>query len=136
MMPSSTVMRYWLGFLPSPCEESFTVSTHASGGGYSMSLFYPDSEKNFRGKTSGKEDRIDVGFVELDAPNRIVESIRFISDDSSFHGEMTMTVDLDEVLGGTNVTLRFTNLPPGLRPEDNDAGAQLSLKQLAEFLER
>ena len=47
-----------------------------------------------------------------------------------------MTVDLDEVLGGTNVTLRFTNLPPGLRPEDNDAGAQLSLKQLAEFLER
>ena len=54
------------------------------GGGYSMSLFYPDSEKNFRGKTSGKEDRIDVGFVELDAPNRIVESIRFISDDYPF----------------------------------------------------
>ena len=40
-----------------------------------------------------------------------------------------------EVPGGTEVTLLFTNLPPGLRPEDNDAGAELSLEQLARRFE-
>ncbi|QNI37333.1 SRPBCC domain-containing protein [Edaphobacter albus] len=115
--------------------EIYSFDAHI-GGGYSMSLFYPENEKNFRGKTSAKEDRVDVRFVELDPPYRIVESIRFVSDDPSFHGEMAMIANFDEVADGTNVTLRFTNLPPGLRPEDNDAGAQLSLKQLAKFLER
>jgi len=34
------------------------------------------------------------------------------------------------VSGGTEVTLVFKNLP-GLRAEDNEAGARLSLEQLA-----
>jgi hypothetical protein len=33
------------------------------------------------------------------------------------------------------VTLLFENLPPGLRPEDNDEGARLSLAQLARRFE-
>lgn len=41
----------------------------------------------------------------------------------------------EEVPGGTEVTLEFTNLPPGLRPEDNDEGARLSLEQLARRFE-
>ncbi|WP_438616819.1 hypothetical protein [Proteus mirabilis] len=44
---------------------------------------------------------------------------------------MIMTVTLEAVPEGTEVTLLFTNLPPGLRPEDNDTGARLSLEQLA-----
>jgi uncharacterized protein YndB with AHSA1/START domain len=30
------------------------------GGGYRMSLFYPPDERTFRGKTSEKEDMVDV----------------------------------------------------------------------------
>jgi uncharacterized protein YndB with AHSA1/START domain len=30
---------------------------------------------------------------------------------------------------------RFENIPPGIRPEDNDAGTQLSLEKLARYLE-
>lgn len=105
------------------------------GGGYRMSLFYPPDERTFRGKTTDREDRVEVRFVELEPPRRIVEAIRFATDDPAFLGEMTMTATFEEVPGGTEITLLFENLPPGLRPEDNDAGARMSLEQLARRVE-
>ena len=105
------------------------------GGGYRMSLFYPPTERNFRGKTADKEDMVDVRFVELVPPRRIVEAVSFVTDDPALLGEMTMTATFEQVSGGTEVTLVFTNLSPGLRPEDNDAGARLSLAQLARRFE-
>jgi len=39
------------------------------------------------------------------------------------------------VPGGTDVTLSCTNLPPGLRPEDNEAGTRESLEKLARRFE-
>jgi uncharacterized protein YndB with AHSA1/START domain len=106
------------------------------GGGYRMSLFYAPDEQTFRGKTADNEDMVSVRFAELTPPERIVEAVTFVSDDSAFGGEMTLTVMLTEVANGTEVTMLFENLPPGLRPEDNQAGADLSLGQLARFLER
>jgi hypothetical protein len=38
---------------------------------------------------------------------------------------MTMTATLEEVSGGTEVTLVCKNLPPGVRVEDNEAGSRL-----------
>lgn len=105
------------------------------GGGYRMSLFYPPDERNFRGKTADREDRVEVRFVELEPPSRIVETIRFVTSDPAFLGEMTMTATFEEMPHGTEVTLVFENLPPGLRPEDNDAGARMSLEQLARYVE-
>lgn len=35
----------------------------------------------------------------------------------------------------TEVTPLFRNLPPGLRPEDNDTGARMSLERLARRVE-
>jgi uncharacterized protein YndB with AHSA1/START domain len=105
------------------------------GGGYRMSLFYPPDEQKFRGKTSEREDMVEVRFVELAPPRRIVEAINFVTTDPALLGEMTMTATFDEVPGGTEVTLVFENLPPGVRPEDNEAGAQLSLAQLARRFE-
>ena len=104
------------------------------GGGYRMSLFYPEGSE-FRGKTADREDMVDVRFVELSPPRRVVEAVTFASDDPAFAGEMTLTATFEEVPGGTEVTLLFTNLPPGLRPEDNDAGARSSLEQLARRFE-
>ena len=48
---------------------------------------------------------------------------------------MTLTVTFQEVSAGTEVTMLFTNLPSGLRAEDNETGSRLSLEQLARRFE-
>ena len=105
------------------------------GGGYRMSLFYPPSERSFRGKTSDREDMVNVRFVELTPPRKIVEAVSFVTADPAFFGEMTMIATFEEVSGGTEVTVVFENLPPRLRTEDNEAGARVSLEQLARRFE-
>ena len=105
------------------------------GGGYEMSLFYPPDERVFRGKTAEREDRVKVRFTELAPPRRIVEAVSFVTADPALQGEMTQTVTFEAAPGGTEVTLLFENLPPGLRPQDNEAGARLSLDQLARRFE-
>lgn len=106
-----------------------------AGGGYRMSLFYPPGEQAFRGKTSPREDVVDVQFVKLEPPRRIVEAVKFVTADPAFSGEMTLTVTFEEVPGGTEVVLAFENLPAGLRAQDNEAGSRLSLEQLARRFE-
>jgi uncharacterized protein YndB with AHSA1/START domain len=106
------------------------------GGGYQMSLYYPSSEPENRGKTSEREDRYTARFLELTPPSRIVEAITFDSDDPAFSGEMTMEVTFEERDGGTDVTIVFENIPPGIRSEDNDAGTQSSLEKLARYVEQ
>jgi uncharacterized protein YndB with AHSA1/START domain len=104
------------------------------GGGYRMSLFYPASDRLNRGKTAGREDRFTAHFLELTPPSRIVQAITFDSPDPAFAGEMTMTVTLDDRCGATDVTIAFDHLPPGIRPEDNDAGTRSSLDKLARYV--
>ena len=78
---------------------------------------------------------IDVRYVELEPPRRIVEAVNFVTTDPAFSGEMTLTATFEAVSGGTEVTLMFENLPPGLRAEDNETGSRLSLEQLARRFE-
>ena len=80
--------------------------------------------------------RVDLGGVEVPAHVSHVSGISFVTADPSLLGEMLMTITIEPVTGGGEVTLLFENLPPGLRPEDNDAGARLSLEKLARRLER
>src|SRR3954447_25298576 len=61
------------------------------GGGYRMSLFYPPDERAFRGKSAEREDRVEVRFLELTPPRRIVEAVTFDTSDPAFLGEMIMT---------------------------------------------
>lgn len=105
------------------------------GGGYRMSLFYPASDSASRGKTAEREDRFTARFIELTPPSRIVEAITFDTDDPAFSGEMIMAVILEAGDGGTNVTVLFANIPPGINPEDNDAGTRSSLQKLATYVE-
>jgi uncharacterized protein YndB with AHSA1/START domain len=78
---------------------------------------------------------VDVRFVELTPPRRIVETFSFVTTEPALLGEMILTVTFDEVRGGTNVTLIFERLPAGVRPEDNEEGSRLSLEQLARRFE-
>jgi uncharacterized protein YndB with AHSA1/START domain len=105
------------------------------GGGYRMSLFYPPTERSSRGKTSDKEDMVTVRFVELAPARRIVEGVKFVTTDPALFVEMTIEITFEQVSGGTEVTFLCTNLPPGLRAEDNEAGSRLSLEQLARRFE-
>ena len=116
-----------------------TATVHAFdarvGGGYQMSLYYPSTEPTTRGKTVDQEDRYTARFVDLTPPHRIVEAITFDSPDPAFADEMLMEVTLDAEANGTTVTIVFTNLPAGVRPEDNEAGTQSSLEKLARYVE-
>lgn len=118
---------------------SMTGRVHAFdgrvGGGYVMSLFYPETEEA-RGKTAAREDRVHVRFLALEPARRIVEAVTFETEAENLQGEMTLTVTFAPATGGTEVELLFENLPPGLRPEDNEEGGRLSLEQLARWLER
>jgi uncharacterized protein YndB with AHSA1/START domain len=106
------------------------------GGGYRMSLYYPVSEETFRGKTSEREDRFTARFVELSPPSKIVQAITFESEDQAFAGEMIMVVTFEAQGTGTTVTIVFEDIPPGIRPEDNEAGTQSTLEKLARYLEQ
>jgi len=106
------------------------------GGSYEMSLFYPESDQEARGKTTGKEDRYVARFVELQPGKKIVEAIRFDSPDAHFQGEMIMEVLFEPENEGTRVTMVFKNIPTGIRPEDNEKGTELSLQKLENYVTR
>ncbi|HLG39389.1 MAG TPA: SRPBCC domain-containing protein [Chitinophagaceae bacterium] len=106
-----------------------------TGGGYEMSLFYPSFEKEMRGKTSEKEDRFTAKFVELTPPKKIVQAINFNSNDPAFSGEIIMETTFEPENNRTKVTITFKNIPPGIRPEDNEAGTESTLKKLARYVE-
>ena len=100
-----------------------------------MSLYYPQSEKESRGKTAEKEDRFTARFLELTPHKKIVQAITFDSPDPAYSGEMIMEVTFEAKGAGTRVTILFNNIPPGIRPGDNEAGTELSLEKLARYVE-
>jgi len=104
------------------------------GGGYRISLTYRGGG-DF-GKSSDDTDTFEGQFVELVANETIVEVISFESDNPRFAGEMRITTSLRDAAGGTEITLAFENIPPGVRPADNDEGTRQSLNKLAALLER
>jgi uncharacterized protein YndB with AHSA1/START domain len=104
-----------------------------AGGGYSMSLFYLDSET--AGKTTGNEDRFSAKFVELRPYEKIVQAVQFQSDKNEFINEMTMEVHLKAIdNNSTNVTIIFKNIPSGIDLRDNEAGTEQSLEKLAQYV--
>lgn len=106
------------------------------GGGYEMSLFYPEGDTEHQGKKADLEDRVKVRFDELSRPDRIVEAVLFDSEDPAFAGEMTFIATFESAEGGTKVTITCEHIPSGIRPEDNDEGSRQSLENFARFFER
>jgi uncharacterized protein YndB with AHSA1/START domain len=105
------------------------------GGRFRMSLTYIAPKHSLGGKTSENTDTFQGRFVELVPYAKIVEVIEFESRDPAFAGEMSMTVSLADVAGGTKVTILCENIPKGIRPEDNEQGCKESLQKLAALLE-
>lgn len=104
-------------------------------GGYEMSLYYPESEKKMKGKTSDKEDRFYAKFVEIIPNKKIVEAIQFETSDAKLAGQMMMEVTFQPIQIGTRVTFLFKNIPKGIKPEDNESGTISSLEKIATYTE-
>jgi len=111
--------------------HSFDLSV---GGGYVMSLYYPENTAKSRGKTTDREDRYTARFITLQEYKKIVMGIRFESGSPGFVGEMIMEVRFERQGTATLVTIIFTNLPLGVRPEDNEKGTEQSLDKLEQYV--
>ena len=101
------------------------------GGGFEMSLYYPDGEAEDVGKTAAREDRTRVRFTSLEPGRRVVWAVLFDTEDPSLQSQMTIIITLDPADDGTRVSLVSKDLPPGLKPADNAAGSRQSLEKLA-----
>jgi uncharacterized protein YndB with AHSA1/START domain len=63
------------------------------GGGYRLTLTYDDDAT--QGKSVENSDVVEVRFIAVDEPRRLVEEADFVSDDPNFAGTMTMTWSLE-----------------------------------------
>jgi uncharacterized protein YndB with AHSA1/START domain len=106
------------------------------GGKFRMSLTYLNPKDSPSGKTSEDTDTVEGRFVELRPFEKIVWVTEFESDQPDFAGEMTITWDLTDADGGTQVTVICENIPRGIRLEDNETGSRSSLQKLAAFIEQ
>lgn len=104
------------------------------GGRFRVSLTYENAADS-PGKTSDTTDTYHGWFALLIPYTTITQVVEFESAKEEFAGEMRITVTLAEVDGGTEVTYRCDNIPPGIRPEDNEVGCRMSLRKLATLLE-
>lgn len=139
------VHRIYLAFLdpmaivkwrpPSGMEcEIYEFEPHV-GGKYRMAFKYINTEQGVLGKTTAGSDVFQGTFVELVPDRKIVEQIKFKSDDPVFDKAMTITTRLTPVSEGTEVTIIAENVPEAIKKEDHDEGMQSSLENLAKFTE-
>lgn len=105
------------------------------GGTFRVSLTYQDPEHSPGGKTSEDTDTFQGRFIELVPDEKIVEIIEFESQDPRFAGEMKITTSFTDTDEGTEITVLCQDIPPGIRPEDNEMGSKQSLQKLATLIE-
>ena len=102
-------------------------------GRFRMVLTY-DHPEDVDAKSTADADIVEARFVELEPNVRVVQAIRFDSDDPAYAGTMTMTWSLEPEGASTVVTIAATDVPSGIRPEDHQEGFASSLSHLAAYL--
>jgi uncharacterized protein YndB with AHSA1/START domain len=103
------------------------------GGSFRISLTY--DAPTGTGKTTAQTDTYHGRFVKLVANEQVVEVVEFETTDPALRGEMTITFNLADADGGTDVLAVHDGLPPGVPAADNEAGWRSSLSKLAALVE-
>jgi uncharacterized protein YndB with AHSA1/START domain len=116
-----------------PGGMSSVVEPHADGG-FRVTLTYDDGDR--QGKTSARSDSYRARFARLVPDELVVEVDEFETDDPDLAGEMTMTVELRDHEGGTELRAVHEGVPAGVAPEDNELGWRMALDRLASLLEQ
>lgn len=101
------------------------------GGAFRMELRYPEAG---HGKTTDDSDLVEAEFAELVPGERVVQLVRFRSDDPDFAGTMRMVWDLEPMPEGTRVIILAEDVPPGIRAEDHAVGLRSSLENLDRYV--
>ncbi|MEO5808109.1 SRPBCC family protein [Devosia sp.] len=114
--------------------EFFTFDPRP-GGSYRMVLTYTEAGHETSGKTSADADIVDVAFIGMIPNERVVQAVKFQSEDPSFAGTMTMAWVLTPRDGATEVTITCEKVPPGIGKADHDRGLASSLENLARYAE-
>lgn len=140
--PPSSVYRAFMdpkalaSWLPPEGMEGIVDEFQAFEGGiYRMTLTYLDSDYS-AGKTSENSDVVQAKFLELSEDKRIVQQIKFESEEPSYAGKMNMTWNLRIVPEGTEVTIICENVPEGIQQDAHEEGLNSTLANLAAYLER
>lgn len=117
--------------------DSMTSHIHSfdarEGGTFRISLTY--DQPTAAGKSDAQTDTFHGRFVKLVPNAEIVQVVEFETDDPALMGEMVIRYLLTDVDGGTLVTGRHENLPPGVSPSDNELGWTMSMTKLAQLVE-
>jgi uncharacterized protein YndB with AHSA1/START domain len=103
------------------------------GGSFRISLTY--DSPTVTGKTTAHTDTFHGRFVKLVENEEVVEVVEFETADSAMQGEMTITYELADADGGTELFAVHDRLPPGVSTADNELGWQMSLAKLAALVE-
>lgn len=103
------------------------------GGRFRISLMY--DEPTTTGKTTAGSNTYHGHFVKPVPNEQVVEGMQFETTDIAMRGEMTVTFTLTGAGGGTDVLAVHDNLPPGLKPADNQTGWRKALGKLAACVE-
>jgi uncharacterized protein YndB with AHSA1/START domain len=117
--------------------DGMTSEIHAfdpvEGGAFRISLTY--DLPTDAGKTDAQTDRFHGTFAELVPDAKVVQIVEFETDDPVLTGAMTITYELSDAAGGTDVVGTHQNVPAGVSPADNEIGWQMSMDKLAALVE-
>ena len=137
--PRSRVYRTLLdpGALPHwKVPDGMTLHVHRfeprEGGAIRISLTYDSPSAT--GKTTAHTDTYRGRLVRLVPDELIVEVDEFESQDPALRGEMTITIALADVEGGTELVATHEGLPSAVSLADNETGWNMSLDKLAALL--
>src|SRR6185369_5668098 len=93
--------------------DGMTSHVHAfdprEGGAFRISLTY--DAPTGTGKTTAQTDTYHGRFVRLVPDRQVVEVVEFETDDPAMRGEMTITIDLADAEGGTELAAVHAGLP-------------------------
>lgn len=117
--------------------DGMTSQVHAfdvrPGGGFRITLTY--DAKDGAGKSGAHSDTYHGRFVELVPGQRVVQTMEFETEDPQMQGEMKTTFELVEADGNTEVVGTHQDVPPGVKPSDNELGWRMALGKLAAWVE-
>lgn len=102
------------------------------GGAFRISLTYQFPTDT--GKTTDRTDSYHGRFVTLVPDEKVVQVLEFETDKPGMQGEMTISFELRDAAGGTELRALHADLPPGLSPADNEVGWRMSLDKLARLV--
>ena len=130
-LTEATAIQKWR--VPDGMRSEMHAFDAREGGAFRISLIYDDVDA--QGKSSAHTDTYHGRFVTLIPDELVIETMEFETDDPAMQGVMTTTYEIEMAENGATLSATHEGVPPGVAPEDNEAGWRMSLDKLAALLE-